>query len=106
MLDLQPRVHLDEKELAVLIEKFEGTQALIAKLAQCLDGEFADPLALGHIERGGGRFFEHLLMGALQRAVALAEMDDPALAVSEDLDLDVARPIEIAFEIHLAAPEK
>ena len=45
-------------------------------------------------------------MRALQRAVALAEMDDAALAVAEDLDLDVPRPLEVAFEIDLAAAEE
>src|SRR5207253_9188635 len=45
-------------------------------------------------------------MRALQRAVALAQMNNPALAVAEDLDLDVARSLEVAFEIDVAAPEK
>src|SRR5262249_13719518 len=106
MLDLQARVHLDKKELAVLIEEFEGTQALVAKLAQCLHGEFAEPVALGHVERRGGRLLEHLLMRALQRTVALTEMNDPALAVSEDLDLDVTWPLEVTFEIDPAATEE
>ena len=45
-------------------------------------------------------------MRALQRAVALAEVNDPALAVAENLDLDVPRPVEPAFEIDLAATKK
>src|SRR6266446_5235197 len=45
-------------------------------------------------------------MRALQRAVALAEMNDAALPVSEDLDLDVSRPLEVAFEIDLAASKE
>ena len=45
-------------------------------------------------------------MRALQRAVALAQMHDAALAVAEDLDLDVPRPLEIAFEIDLAPSEE
>ena len=32
MLDLQPRVHLDEIELAVLVEELDGADALIAEL--------------------------------------------------------------------------
>src|SRR5258708_38603946 len=39
--------------------------------------------------RGG--FLDHLLMAALDRTVALAEMDDGAVIVGEDLDLDMAR---------------
>src|SRR5690242_9537200 len=45
-------------------------------------------------------------MRALQRAVALAEMDDAAPAIAENLDLDVPGPLEVAFEIDLAAAEK
>src|ERR1700730_11549388 len=45
-------------------------------------------------------------MRALQRAVALAQMNDPALAVADDLDLDVARPLEVALEIDVAASEE
>jgi hypothetical protein len=52
---------------------------------------FADLGALRGDQRGGGGFFQHLLVAALQRAVALAQMDGVALAVAEDLDLDVAR---------------
>jgi len=33
-------------------------------------------------------------VATLQRAVALAEMDDVAVRVGEDLDLDVARAVE------------
>jgi hypothetical protein len=45
-------------------------------------------------------------MRALQRAVALAEMNDPASAVTEDLDLDMTRPLQVTFEIDLAATEE
>ena len=45
------------------------------------------------------RLLEQLLMRALQRAVALAEVDDPARDVADQLHLDVARPLEPAFEI-------
>jgi hypothetical protein len=48
--------------------------------------------------RGGG-FLEHLLVAALQRAVALAEMDGIAVAVAEHLELDVARIAEIFFHV-------
>src|SRR6185437_4935103 len=37
-----------------------------------------------------GRLLDELLIAALNRAVALAEMDDAAFAIAEDLDLDMA----------------
>src|SRR5713101_1155358 len=45
-------------------------------------------------------------MRTLQRAVALAQMNDAALAIAEDLDLDMPRPFEVAFEVDLAVAEK
>ena len=50
-------------------------------------------VARGGVERGRGAFLPDLLVAALQRAVALAEMDGAALAVAEHLDFDVARPL-------------
>ncbi len=47
---------------------------------------------------GRRRFLDDLLVAALQRAVALAERDHAALAVAEDLHLDVARVGHEAFE--------
>ena len=38
-------------------------------------------------------------MTALDRAVALAEMDDVAVRVGEDLHLDVAGVVEIALDV-------
>src|SRR5208337_4714677 len=34
------------------------------------------------------------------------QMNDPTLAIAEDLDLDVAGPLEVAFEIDLPATEE
>src|SRR5690349_3289842 len=45
-------------------------------------------------------------MRALERAIALAEMNDAPAPIPEDLDLDVPRPLEVAFEIDFAATEE
>ena len=60
----------------------------------------------GGVERGRGAFLPDLLVAALQRAVALAEMDGAALAVAEHLDFDVARPLEIFFQIERIVAER
>ncbi len=91
MLDLEARVHLDEIELAVLVEELDGAGAEIVELAHRLGDGLADLVARAGVERGRGAFLPDLLVAALQRAVALAEMDGVALAVAEHLDLDVAR---------------
>ena len=46
MLDLQPGVHLDEIEVAVLIEEFDGAGAEIAQLGQRAGDDAADLVAL------------------------------------------------------------
>ena len=38
-------------------------------------------------------------MAALDRAVALAEVDHVAVGIGEHLDLDVARIVEVALEV-------
>ena len=50
------------------------------------------------VDRGRGRFLDELLVAPLHRAVALAEVDDVAVRVGEDLDLDVARALDGALE--------
>ena len=99
MLDLDARVHLDEVELAVLVEKLDRPDADVAELRHGAGDHSADLFALFGVERGGGAFFPHFLVAALQRAVALAEMDGAALPVAEHLELDVARPREVFLEI-------
>jgi hypothetical protein len=40
---------------------------------------------------GRGRFLDHLLVAALERAVALEQVDGVPVVVAEDLHLDMAR---------------
>src|SRR6185437_7552428 len=63
--------------------------------------DLADALAdLGrHDPFGRGRLLDHLLVAALDRAVALAQMDHVAVAVGQDLDLDVAGVVQVALEV-------
>ena len=51
-----------------------------------------------HARRGG--FLDHFLVAALERAVALEQMDDIAVAVAEHLHLDMARAFDPFFEQH------
>ena len=44
-------------------------------------------------------------MAALHRAVALAEMEDDAMRVCEQLDLDMPRPLEIPLYVDAVFPE-
>ena len=99
VLDLDAGVHLDEIELAVLVEELDRADAEILQFAHRLGDGLADLVARSDVERGGGAFLPDLLVAALQRAVALAEMHGAAAAVAQHLDLDVAGPLEIFLEI-------
>ena len=99
MLDLDARVHLQKIEASVVVEKkFDSSGADIADRARRLHRGRAHPRPQLGRDGGRRRFLDQLLMAALDRAVALAEMDDRAMLVAEDLDLDVARAEKRALE--------
>ena len=52
-----------------------------------------------------GRFFQHLLVAPLRRAFALAQVDGMAVDIAEDLDLDVARMLDVALQQHAILAE-
>ena len=106
MLDLDARVHLDEIEAAVLVEELERAGAAIADAKARLDADLADLGALLRRDAGRGRFLDDLLVAALHRAVALAEVDRVALAVGEHLDFDVARVLEELLHVDLIVAER
>src|ERR1043165_5943025 len=83
MLDLDAGVHLDEIELAVLVEELDGAEPQIFQLAHRARDDLADLEARRDVERRRGRLLPYLLMTPLQRAVALAEMDGVAAAVAQ-----------------------
>ena len=95
MLDLQAGVHLDEVELAVLVEEFHGAGAAILELADGGGSQLADLAALFGVQRRRGGLFQHLLVAALQRTIALAQAHAGAHAVAQHLDLDMTRMVEV-----------
>src|SRR5690606_6113548 len=68
-------------------------------------GRGAKLLTLRVIQIGRGRALHHLLVAALDGAVALKKMDHIAMAIAEDLDLHVARTADEFFEINLVIAE-
>ncbi len=106
MLDLQPRVHFQKRNLAFGAHQiFDRAGAGIAGLAADRLGRAMDFRALVVGEKRRRRFFHELLVAPLQRAVAGADHDDVAVAVGEDLGLDVARRVEKTLHEALAAAE-
>mmetsp|Transcript_10289 Transcript_10289/g.18776 ORF Transcript_10289/g.18776 Transcript_10289/m.18776 type:complete len:221 (-) Transcript_10289:625-1287(-) len=92
MLNLEPRVELEEVKLARFgIEQvFDSSRTLISdRLGQSLRSLFHFTEG---IPRGNGRraFFEDFLESPLSRAVASVEGDSVAVGVSDDLHFEVA----------------
>ncbi len=99
MLDLQPGVDLEEVELPGRIDdELDRAGADVADRLAERDRGLAHRGAAPGIERHRRRLLDHLLVAALDRALALVEVDDVAVGVADDLDLDVARPLDVALE--------
>ena len=100
VLDLDPGVDLDEVEVVVGVDQeLAGAGVDVAGGPGQPDGGFAQPGA--DLERQGrrGRFLDELLMAALERAIAVPAVDDVAVRIGEDLDLDVPRAIDELLEV-------
>src|SRR3989442_4168687 len=105
MLDLDGRFHLDEEELAILIQELECPGAAIVDLAAGLRGAFADPGERAQRNIRRRRLLDYLLMPTLHRAIALEQIDGILVLVSQHLDLDVARVVEVLLEVYGGIPE-
>src|ERR1700679_120795 len=106
MLDLEPRVHLEEVEVA----RLEATRRIGDEFDRACADITRGQRRLGRGFRHGGArllgqsrrraFLDHLLMPALRRAVALVEVDAISMRVGEYLQFDVARGGDIFFDHH------
>ncbi|MNM87516.1 hypothetical protein D3C81_996990 [compost metagenome] len=106
MLDLQARVHLHEIEGAVLVgDELDGAGANIAHGLRSGDCRFAHGAAAFFRHARRGRLFQHLLVPALHRAVALEQVDAVAVGIGEHLDFDMARPGQVFLHQHLVVAE-
>ncbi len=107
MLDLEPRVQLDERERAVGAEQeLERARVRVADRAAGALGGGLHRLAQLRVERRRRRLLDELLVAALDRALALAERQHAALRVAEHLHLDVARRDERLLEVEVAVAER
>jgi hypothetical protein len=99
VLDLEAGVHLQEEHLLAAVlagdEELDGAGVDVAHLTRERDraGEQRGSGLLREV-RGRG-LLEHLLVPALCAAVTVEEVDDVAVAVGEDLHLDVAPLLDV-----------
>ncbi len=107
VLDLQPRVDLEEIRLAArdVEDELDGARRAVGDRLREADrrGRELRPAGVGEPRRR--RLLDDLLVPPLQRAVALAERRDRAAPVAEDLHLDVARRLDVALDEEPARAE-
>ena len=94
VLDLQPGVHLHEEALSpsprvARDDELDGARAGVAAGPGGRAGGGAHRRALPGRQQRRRRLLDDLLVPALQRALALAEVDHAAVLVGQHLDLDV-----------------
>ena len=107
MLDLQARVHFEEIEVAVLVDdELDRAGALVVDRL----GQRHRLLAHGAprllVEERRRRLLDDLLVAALDRAFALAEIDRVAMRVGQHLDLDMARVDDEFLDEHAVVAER
>src|SRR5262249_35005528 len=107
MLDLEPRVELDERERAVRAEQeLERARVHVPDLAAGALRGTLPCLAQLRRQRRRGRLLDQLLVPPLDRALALTEGEDVPVRVAQHLDLDVARGDEHLLEVERSVSER
>src|SRR4051794_29235466 len=99
VLDLEPRVHLEEIEIAPLVddELDRAGRAVTDGLRQ-RDGLPAHHFSGFGVEKRARRLLDDLLVAALDRTFALTEIDDFPVIVAKHLDLDVPRLFDVFLD--------
>src|SRR3546814_2150858 len=105
MLDLYASVHLDEVEVAVFIEELERTGAAVADIDARLDAAGLHLAAGFFVDQRGRGLLNHLLVTALQRAVAIAEVDGVALR-SEEHTSELQSLMRISYAVFCLKKKK
>ncbi len=107
VLDLEAGVDLEEGEglLARVVEELHSSGAAVVDGDSEPLGRGLELVGLGLVEQRGGGLLDDLLVASLHGAVAYADGPRGALAVGDDLDLDVAGAGDEALEEDDAAAE-
>ena len=107
MLDLQSRIHLEEIEPARRIKnKFDGSCAAVfdgTRSGQCRHSHL---LAECRSDCRRWRFFNNLLMPALDRTFPLEAVNEVAVRVAKNLKFDVPRVANVFLDEYPAVAER
>jgi hypothetical protein len=107
MFDLNPSVHLQEKEFSRWSKKEfnrPGSDVIDGFCCsnRCLPHSFSQLVGHG----GSRRFFEHLLMATLNAAFPFTKVYGPTVSVRQHLDLNVFRARKQALNVDSAIAER
>ena len=105
MLDLDASVELEEPEVPSVEHELGRAGALVADRARESDRCVAHRDSQRFVDGDRGRLFEHFLVSALYGTLALAESEDVAVRVGEELDLDMAGSLDVALAEHAVVAE-
>ena len=107
VLDLDPRIDLDEVELSRfgIDQEFDRSGVLVAEVAADGQGCLTQLVADRRIKEWSRCDLDNLLMASLDRAVALVEMHKVPVKVPQKLDFDVAGPHDESFEKDIGGAE-
>ena len=101
MLYLDTSVHFHKIEVPILLQKeFYGSCIYIARCLRRLDGRIPHLPSKFLGQRDGRGFFDHLLVVPLDGTVPLAKMDDVAVAIRKNLELDMPWVLDEMLDIH------
>ena len=104
VLNLQTRIHLQERDGAVRSEqKLAGARALVASFGEDRAGCLIQPLCLLLTQERGGSLLNEFLVAALKRTIAGRNHLDVSVGIRQTLGLNVARGIQETFNKALAA---
>lgn len=105
VFDLEAGVHLQEVRPAVGDQELDRARTHVVHRAGGTDRQVVQ-LSGEFVGQAGGRgLLDHLLVAALEGAVAGAQGPDRAVGVGEDLDLHMAAVLDVRFDEDLAVAE-
>src|SRR4029079_19080738 len=104
--DLQPRVHFEKVKRAVLVEQeFDRSGIGVVDRASHPRRSRGDAAPQCRCDRDRWRLLDDFLMAALDRAFTLYERHDGPVLVAEQLDFNMPRAHEAAFQINRSVAE-
>ncbi len=106
MLHLEAGVHLQEVRLALLVhQELQRAQAGVAGGVGRPQRHLAELLAQPRVYGRGRRLLDHLLMAALDGALALPQGCDVPPHIADDLELDVAHWLQELLQVQRPVPK-